>query len=87
MKSIFMVVGVCVLTGGCAAAWGSSFNVASSNSSAVSIEYDPSLINTPGMLQAAQSACDKFGKDAVLANTSPGVLGILVNTYRCEKRS
>jgi len=72
---------------GCVAVWGQSYNVALANSRSVVIEYDPAVINLPSMLQAAQTECDKFGKDAVLDGTSSGNLGILVNTFRCETRN
>lgn len=76
-----------MLAGGCVAVWGDSYNVAAANSSSVTIEFDPAVVNLPKVLAAAQAECDKFGKDAVLDNTSPGNLGIVVNTYRCEVRT
>jgi hypothetical protein len=71
---------------GCVAVWGKSYNIALANSRSVVIEYDRMVANMPVMLQAAQTECDKYGKDAVLRNVSTGNLGILVNTYRCETR-
>ncbi len=71
---------------GCIAVWGASYNIALSNSRSVVVEYDQAVINLSAMLQAVQSECNKYGKDAVLDGTSQGNLGILVNTYRCETR-
>lgn len=71
---------------GCIVVWGKSYNVALSNSRSVVIEYDPSVVNLPAMLNAAQRACGKYGKDAVLAKVSTSNLGIIVNNYRCEQR-
>ncbi|PKN37670.1 MAG: hypothetical protein CVU62_08065 [Deltaproteobacteria bacterium HGW-Deltaproteobacteria-2] len=85
MRRLFLFC-LCFLTFGCVALWGNSYNIALSNSRSVVIEYDPAVINLPEMLGAAQAACDKYGKDAVLKDTSRGNLGILVNTYRCETR-
>lgn len=75
-----------LLLSGCAAVWGKSYNVAMSNSRSVVIEYDRVIANMPAMLNAAQTECDKYKKDAVLDNVSGGNLGIRVNTYRCETR-
>ena len=75
------------LLSGCVAAWGSSYNVAMSNSRSVVIEYDRVVANLPAMLNAAQTECNKYGKDAVLDSVSGGNLGIRVNTYRCETRT
>jgi hypothetical protein len=72
---------------GCAAAWGGSYNVAFANSNAVSIEYDPAIVNVPALLRAAQAECERFGRDAVLDGSSRGNLGIIVNTYRCEPKA
>lgn len=72
---------------GCVAVWGQSFNIAMANSRSVTIEYDPVVVNMPSLLKAAQNECDKYGKDAVLDNTSNGNLGIRVNMYRCETRT
>lgn len=71
---------------GCIAVWGKSYNVALSNSRSVVIEYDPAVVNLPAMLNDAQQACSKYGKDAVLAKVSTSNLGIIVNNYRCEQR-
>ncbi len=68
------------------AVWGKSYNVAMSNSRSVVIEYDRAVVSLPAMLQAAQTECDKYGKDAVLDNVAGGNIGIRVNTYRCETR-
>lgn len=76
-----------LLCGGCVAVWSGSYNVAASNSNSVTIEYDPVVVSMPAVLKAAQAECEKFGRDAVLANTSRGNLGIVVNTYRCENRA
>lgn len=76
-----------LISAGCVAAWGGSYNVAAANSRSVVIEYDPVVVNMPALLQAAQSACDEYGKDAVLDRTDKGNLGIRVNTYRCETRN
>ena len=81
----YMGIGMLLLTG-CVAKWGSSYNVAMSNSRSVVIEYDPLVVNLPAMLKAAQAECDKYGKDAVLDSRDSGNLGIKVNTYRCETR-
>ena len=72
---------------GCIFVWGKSYNVALANSRSVVIEYDPTWINMPAMLNAAQEACDKYDKDAFLTSTSRGNKGILVSTYRCETRN
>ena len=71
---------------GCVAKWGKSYNIALANSRSVVVEYDPAVLNLPAMLNAVQTECNKFGKDAVLDETSRGNLGIVVNTYRCETR-
>jgi len=75
------------LLNGCVAKWGKSYNVAMSNSRSVVIEYDPLVVNVPAMLNDAQAACNKYGKDAVLKSKDTGNFGIRVNTYRCETRS
>ncbi len=72
---------------GCIAVWGKSYNVALSNSRSVVIEYDPVVVNFPELLKAAQTSCEKYGKDAVLDSTGASNLGIKVNTYRCERRT
>ena len=82
-----MVIAAALILSGCAVKWGASYNVALQNSRSVVIEYDPTFINVPAMLNAAQQACSAYGKDAVLESTSPGLLGIVVNTYRCETRT
>ena len=79
------VIGIFTLTG-CVAKWGKSYNVAMANSRSVVIEYDPLVVNLPAMLNAAQTECNKYGKDAVLKSTTSGNLGIKVHTYRCETR-
>lgn len=76
-----------LLLTGCAAKWGGGHNVAMANSRSVVIEYDPLIVNVPAMLQAAQSECNKYGKDAVLKSRDTGNFGIRVNTYRCETRT
>jgi hypothetical protein len=82
-----VVLAALLSTTGCAAAWGSSYNVALANSRSVVVEYDPAIVNLSAMLNAAQAECEKFDKDAVLDSTSNGNLGIKVNTYRCETRT
>lgn len=86
MKIILVFASV-LLLGGCVAAWGSSYNVAMANSRSVAIEYDPLVVNMPAMMNAAQSECSKYGKDAVLDSVSNSNFGIKVNTYRCETRT
>lgn len=81
------IICIVLLLSGCVAAWGSSYNVAMSNSRSVVIEYDRVIANMPAMLNAAQAECNKYKKDAVLDNVSGGNLGIRVNTYRCETRT
>lgn len=76
-----------LLLGGCVAAWGSSYNVAMANSRSVVVEYDPLVVNLPALMNAAQSECSKYGKDAVLDSVSSSNFGIKVNTYRCETRT
>ena len=71
---------------GCVAKWGKSKNIALANRRTVVVEYDPAVLNLPAMLNAVQTECNNFGKDAVLDETSRGNLGIVVNTYRCETR-
>ncbi|MCC2524313.1 hypothetical protein [Vibrio coralliilyticus] len=85
-KRFILLVLITPLLQACVAAWGSSYNIAMSNSRSVVAEYDPAVINLPAMLNAVQAECEKFNKDAVLDSTSKGNLGILVNTYRCETR-
>jgi hypothetical protein len=86
LKLIFLIITIVIISG-CVAVWGQSYNVALANSRSVVIEYDPTVINLPAMLQAAQTECDQYNKDAVLDGTSRGNLGIMVNTYRCETRN
>jgi len=86
MNIIFTIISAMLLSG-CVAAWGSSYNVAMSNSRSVVIEYDRVIANMPAMLNAAQAECNKYGKDAVLDSVAGGNLGIRVNTYRCETRT
>lgn len=85
-KNIFLIVPILALSA-CVAVWGKSYNIAMSNSRSVVIEYDPVVVNLPAMLKAAQSECNKYGKDAVLDSVSQGNLKIKVNTYRCETRT
>ena len=85
MKTPILILSTIALSG-CVAVWGSSYNIAMSNSRSVVIEYDRVIANMPAMLNAAQAECNKYGKDAVLDNVSGGNLGIRVNTYRCETR-
>ena len=85
MKLLTILLTTIALTG-CAAVWGSSYNVAMANSRSVVIEYDRVIANMPALLNAAQAECHKYGKDAVLDTVSGGNLGIRVNTYRCETR-
>lgn len=89
MPSIKLTIStvIVLICSGCVAVWGDSYNVASSNSNSVTIEYDPVVVSIPRMLSAAQSECDKYNRDAVLLNTSSGNKGISVNTYRCESRN
>lgn len=75
------------LLSGCVAVWGKSYNIALANSRSVVIEYDPTVVNLPSLLGAAQGNCEKYGKDAVLHSVSSGNLGIKVNTFRCETRT
>lgn len=83
----FLTMGLCALTlGGCVAVWGNSYNVAMANSRSVVIEYDPLLVNMSSVMNAAQTECSKFGKDAVLDSQTEGNTGVRVNTYRCETR-
>lgn len=83
----FLSLGLCVLLlGGCVAVWGNSYNVAMANSRSVVIEYDPLLVNMSSVMNAAQTECSKFGKDAVLDSQTEGNTGVQVNTYRCEVR-
>lgn len=82
--AFFLILPLCT---GCVALWGGSYNVAASNSNAVTIEFDPAVVNLPAALRAAQTECEKFGRDAVLSSTSRGNRGILVNTYRCEPKA
>lgn len=86
MKQTILILSLIALSG-CVAVWGSSYNVAMSNSRSVVIEYDPVVINMPAMLQAAQAECGKYRKDAVLDSVTEGNLKIKVNTYRCETRT
>lgn len=86
MKTPIIILSLIALSG-CVAVWGKSYNVAMSNSRSVVIEYDPVIINLSAMLQAAQSECDKYGKDVVLDSVTEGNLKIKVNTYRCETRT
>lgn len=90
LRTLFSIacgsLGFCLAMTSCVAVWGKSYNVALQNSRSVVIEYDPALINMPAMLGAAQGACDRYGKDAVLDSVTTGNLGIKVNTYRCESR-
>ncbi len=88
-KTFKIPVTICatILLSGCVAAWGSSYNIAMSNSRSVVIEYDRVIANMPAMLNAAQAECNKYGKDAVLDSVAGGNLGIRVNTYRCETRT
>ena len=81
-----LVTLVPLLCTGCVAAWGGSYHVAAANSNAVTVEFDPAVVNLPSVLRAAQSECEKFNRDAVLNSTSSGNLGIVVNTYRCEPK-
>ena len=82
-----VIILILLMLYGCAVVWGKSYNIALANSRSVVVEYDPSIVNLPAMLGAAQMECGKYGKDAVLDSTSQGNLGILVNTYRCETRN
>lgn len=75
-----------LLLGGCVAVWGNSYNVAMANSRSVVIEYDPLVVNMSNVMNAAQTECSKFGKDAVLDSQTEGNMGVYVNTYRCETR-
>ncbi|MUK32136.1 hypothetical protein GNP44_18885 [Aliivibrio fischeri] len=86
MKTLIILVSLFSLQG-CVAVWGSSYNIAMANSRSVVVEYDPAVINLASMLNAVQTECDKYNKDAVLDSTSKSNLGILVNTYRCETRN
>lgn len=85
MRISLLIFFLVVLTG-CVAVWGKSYNVAISNSRSVAIEYDRVVANVTAMLQAVQSKCEKYKKDAVLDNVSTANLSILVNTNRCETR-
>ena len=80
-------IGIVFLLSGCVVKWGKSYNVAMANSRSVVVEYDPLVVNLPAMLQAAQTECSKYGKDAVLDSRDTGNYGIKVNTYRCEVRT
>lgn len=86
MKTLTLILSL-ILLSGCVAVWGKSYNVAMSNSRSVVIEYDRVVANTAAMLNAAQSECNKYGKDAVLNSVTGGNMGILVNMYRCETRT
>lgn len=86
MKAILLSFTALALCG-CVAAWGSSYNVAMANSRSVAIEYDPLVVNLPALMNAAQSECSKYGKDALLDSVSSSNYGIKVNTYRCETRT
>lgn len=85
MKSLFVIV-LSLSLAGCVAVWGNSYNVASSNSRSVTVEFDPLLVNMGAVMNAAQSECAKYGKDAVLDSSTEGNIGVTVNTYRCETR-
>ena len=87
MLRFLISIGIVLLLSGCVAKWGKSYNVAMSNSRSVVVEYDPLVVNLPAMLQAAQTECSKYGKDAVLDSRDTGNYGIKVNTYRCEVRT
>lgn len=83
----FMVIALCALMlSGCVAVWGNSYNVAMANSRSVVIEYDPLFVNMTSVMNAAQTECSKFGKDAVLDSQTEGNTDVQVNTYRCEHR-
>ncbi len=87
VKATLLTILMATLSSACVAVWGSSYNVALSNSRSVVIEYDPVVVSMPALLQAAQEACDHYGKDAVLDSVDRSNLGIRVNTYRCESRN
>ena len=86
MKNLFSLGLAVLLLGGCVAVWGNSYNVAMANSRSVVIEYDPLLVNMSSVMNAAQTECSKFGKDAVLDSQTEGNTGVQVNTHRCETR-
>lgn len=87
MKRFFVMAAATLLLPGCVAVWGNSYNVAMANSRSVVIEYDPLLVNMSNVMNAAQTECSKFGKDAVLDSQTEGNTGVQVNTYRCEART
>lgn len=75
------------LLAGCGAVWGKPHNVTFSNSSSITMSYDPMLTSTGNLQSVTQEHCDRSGRDAIPQAAVSEGWGLESMTFQCFQRS
>ena len=85
LKMGALCIGILSLTG-CVLVWGKAYKVEFSDSTSITMEYDPALTDIGDLQNVAESHCSHYGKDAVPGFAMHG-MGVALQdvTFDCRK--
>lgn len=78
------LLAACLTCTGCIAVWQNDHKIVANTGSAVTIDYDPLLLTSHGVVITAQSECRKFKRVAVLDRVHNGRTWTKRAEFRCE---